>query len=272
MLNPEYTYYTKNILLRYPEDLVDKFIYRGYGISDGLLFSYPVIQGFCIGFILINVGGSNWVLKLSMIFLFVSVFANARSGFVPAAIGLTLLLLKPRILLKQGMLFFLFIFLFAGTIGVFVENNEMLRTSLEWSKSTIDIFSDFLLGENTENVDALLGDMVKWPSSFIEWILGSGENLFNVRGRNTDVGYFIRLNYGGIIYMLSWMVLWIYMFRRLFPINKGIALLIFLSLIYLNYKGDYFVVNPGSRFFFLIYSLIIIDHSLFNNPLKTKLI
>ena len=272
LLNPDYTYYIKTTLLKYPEHLLDKFLYRGYGISDGLLFSYPVIQGFCFAFILVNVGGRNVLYKLSLLLLFVSIMSNARSGFVPIAVSI-LLLLQSRILLFFKYVFaFLFLALiFAGSINTLVENNDMLQAASEWSKTSIDIFADLLSGEKTENVESLLGDMVVWPTG-IEWLVGSGENLFGAEMTPTDIGYFIRLNYGGIFYLILWVILWIVMFFRLYKINRGIALILFISLIFLNYKGDFFVVNPGSRFFFLVYVLIVMDHSLFWNSLNLKTI
>ena len=273
LLNPDYTYYIKTTLLKYPEHLLDKFLYRGYGISDGLLFSYPVIQGFCFAFILVNVGGNNILYKFSLLLLFVSIMSNARSGFVPIAIA-ALLLFRFRFLLffKYAFALSFLLLIFAGTISALIEDNEMLQAASEWSKTSIDIVENLLSGEKTENVDALLGDMVIWPTAINEWLIGSGKNLFGAEMISTDIGYLIRLNYGGIFYLAIWIILWIVMFFRLNKANRGIALIMFISLIYLNYKGDFFVVNPGSRFFFLVYVLIVLDHSLFENSLNSKMV
>ncbi len=271
LLNPEYTYYIKTTLLKYPEHLLDRFLYRGYGISDGLLFSYPVIQGFCFAFVLVNVGGNNILYKSSLILLFASIMANARSGFVPIAITVLLLLrYRGLLLLKYALIFILLLLIFAGSINLLIENNEMLKAASEWAKSSIYILNDLMAGEKTENIDVLLGDMVVYPTTIDEWLVGSGNNLFGNEFSPTDVGYFIRLNYGGICYLSLWIFLCLYMFRRLYRINRGISLILFLSLVYLNYKGDFFVVNPGSRFFFLVYALIIMDQSLFQNSLTQK--
>ena len=273
LLNPEYTYYIKTSLLKYPEHLVDKFLYRGYGISDGLLFSYPVIQGFCFAFILVNVGGKNIWYKFSLLLLFVSIISNARSGFVPIAITV-LLLFRFRFLLlfKYVLAFFLLSLIFAGVMSTLIENNEMLQAATEWSKTSVDIIGDFFSGEKSENVESLLGDMVVWPKTVDEWLVGSGRNLFGDETTPTDIGYFIRLNYGGFFYLILWAILWLFMFFRLHKANRGIALIMFISLIYLNYKGDFFVVNPGSRFFFFFYVLIVLNHSLFCNSLNLNMI
>jgi membrane protein len=273
LINPELTYYIKTILLKYPEHLIDRFLYRGYGISDGLLFSYPVIQGFCFSFILINVGGkSNLFFKTSLLFLFVAVFSNARSGFVSICVAFILMLLydKRSLFLRLLFPFLILLMLLSGTVSVLLEKNEMLNMSLEWAKTSLDIFSDFIKGEESENVSALLNDMIVLPSSIDEWLIGNGKNIFLDACNNSDIGYFIRLKYGGIIYLTVWIFFCIYMFKRLYKLNKGIALILFISLVYLNYKGDFFIVNPGSRFFFLIYSLIVIDSTLFLNSINKK--
>lgn len=272
LINPELTYYIKTFLLKYPENLVNKFLYRGYGISDGLLFSYPVIQGFCFSFILINVGGkSNLFFKVSLLFLFVAVFANARSGFISILVALILMLLyDKRSLFRLILPVLILSILLSGVVSTLLEKNEMLNMSLEWAKTSFDIFSDFINGEESENVEALLNDMVVLPSSIDEWLIGSGKNIFSDAHNNSDIGYFIRLNYGGIVYLIIWILFWIYMSRKLYKQNKAITLILFISLVYLNYKGDFFIVNPGSRFFFLIYSLIVLDSSLFVNSINRK--
>lgn len=272
LINPELTYYVKTYMLKYPENLIDKFLYRGYGISDGLLFSYPVIQGFCFSFILINVGGkSNLFFKISLLFLFVAVFANARSGFVSILVALILMLLYDKRSLFRLILSVLILsMLLSDAVSTLLEKNEMLNMSLEWAKTSLDIFSDFINGEESENVEVLLNDMIVLPSSIDEWLIGSGKNIFSDAHNNSDIGYFIRLNYGGIFYLIMWISFWIYMFRRLYKLNNGIALILFISLVYLNYKGDFFIVNSGSRFFFLIYSLIVMDSSLFVNSINRK--
>lgn len=273
LLNPEYSYYIKTTLLKYPEHLIDKFYYRGYGISDGMLFSYPVIQGFCFAFILVNVGRNNTCYKLSLLFLFVSIMSNARSGFVPIAItALLLFCFRFSLFVKYVLILFFLLLIFAGVISALIEDNVMLQAGADWSKTSIDIVGNLLSGEKTENVEVLLGDMVVWPTAIDEWLIGSGKNLFTAKMNSTDIGYFIRLNYGGIVYLAIWIILWIVMFSRLHKVNRGIALIMFISLIYLNYKGDFFVVNPGSRFFFLIYVLIVLDHSLFENSLNSKIV
>lgn len=263
LLNPEYTYYIKSELLKYPEDLVDKFLFRGYGISDGLLFSYPVIQGFCTALILLGLGVNNSY-YIFLIPLFLSIVANARSGFIPVLIAIIFFLIqRPRTFFKILFLVSLLLIFTFNILSTFIESNKMIEESLNWGMTSFNILGDFFSGKQAENFDSLLGDMVVWPASIDEWLIGSGRFLFGAPVRGTDIGYFIRLNYGGIIYILLWFILCIYMFYRLFPVNKVLTCLLFISLTYLNYKSDFFIVNPASRFFFFIYAICILDQKNF---------
>lgn len=263
ILNPESAFYFKSELLKYPENLVDKLVYRGYGLSDGLLFSYPVIQGFSLSFILLGFYRSK-AYYFFILFLFVSIIVNARSGFVPILVAIMILLFYNfkniiKILIVGGV----FVLLTFDIFSQFLEENEMLKTATEWSMTSFEIIEDFFSGKKTENVDVLLSDMIIWPEDFLTWIIGSGNYLFTGFSKTTDIGYLLRLNYGGVIYILIFIFLWLYMALRLYRINKIMTLLLFLSLLYLNFKGDFFIVNPASRFFFLIYVICVLNHNAF---------
>lgn len=259
LLNPQIAYDIKNNVLKFPENLIDKFIYRGYGISDGLLFSYPVILGFCASFLLLGFYENRFNI-IFILFFFLSILANARSGLVPIFVGLLVLLLfDVKRFIRISFFLGVIVFVFSGLIMVFMSNNVIVDVAFHWGMSTFDILGDFLAGEQGENVEVLLNDMVVWPTAFHEYIVGSGRYLFTGYEVNTDIGYFLRLNYGGILYLLSWLQLLIFMFRRLFSLNKSVTLLLFISLLYLNYKSDFFVVNPASRFFFMVYVLCVLN-------------
>lgn len=265
LLNPQLAYDIKNNILKFPEDLIDKFLYRGYGISDGLLFSYPVILGFCASFLLLGFYKNKFNIVFILL-LFLSILANARSGLVPVFVGsLILLLFDIKRFVKLSSFIAVTVIVFSGVIVAFMSDNVIVDAAFQWGMSTFDILGDFLSGEQSENVEVLLNDMVVWPTTFHEYIVGSGRYLFTGYNVNTDVGYFLRLNYGGVLYLLFWLQLLIFMFRRLFHLNKLVALLLFISLLYLNYKSDFFVVNPASRFFFMVYVLCVLDVKSFSH-------
>lgn len=256
ILNPNIAYDLKINLLRYPEELLNTFIYRGYGLADGLLFSYPVIQGICIGLIILGYwkyGG--WGAFFASIML-IAVFTNARSGFVPILFSLLIVfVLNTRKFLKVGS-FFIIIVLCITVLDDFMEKSEMLSTSFEWSMTTFDIINDFLLGKTSENLEALLGDMLVFPVNLQDWLLGTGNYLFVDGVRTTDIGFLLRLNYGGIFYLSLMLALYFYMFYRICYVDKKIAIYLLFTLLYCNYKSDFFIFNSGVRFVFLLYVLI----------------
>lgn len=263
ILNPHYAFLLKSEILKYPEHLVNTFIYRGYGLSDGLLFSYPVIQGFCLAFILLGFY-KHKIYYFFSIFLLIAIVSNARSGFFPVFVSLFLLLLyNSKRFLKIAISVVALGLLTFSSFEIFLEKNEMLKTSFDWGMTTFDIIGDFFSGKETENFDTLLINMIIWPNSIFSWVIGSGEYLFTGFPKTTDIGYLLRLNFGGIIYLSFFVLLCIYMAKRLYDVNKQMALLLFFSLLYLNFKGDFFIVNPGSRFFLLIYVMCVLDKNVF---------
>lgn len=264
IFHPALMQHIKMAVLKYPENLQLKFLYRGYGISDGLLFSYPVIQGFVIGIILLSCKNISISQKMvTCILCILCIIVNARSGFVPVAIGFLLFIYKNKTESIKIIIIIVLSFMLLGTmLSSLIETNDMLNTAVEWSKTTIDILQDIFSGKRTENVDALTNDMLFSPTTLDEWLIGIGSNVFITKffGKTSDIGYVIRLMYGGIVYLVGWLILMIYMFKRWYKCNKEICLLFFLSLIYLNYKSDFFMGVPASRFFFLIYAWTILDY------------
>ena len=63
----------------------------------------------------------------------------------------------------------------------------MLNAAFKWGMSTFEIVDDFVAGKEVENVNTLLDDMVVWPNSLDEWLIGSGFYIFSDAFRTTDV-------------------------------------------------------------------------------------
>ena len=265
ILNPSVAFHLKTDVLKFPEHLIDRFQFRGYGLSDGLLFSYPVVLGFISGFIIMGLR-SNKIMIIFLPLLLIAIFANARSGLVPILVSIILsLLFNFRHFVKNTGVLILVLVLFGGAITYYINNNEMLQASLEWGFSSFDILGSFLKGEDAENLDVLFTDMQVFPKDIIGWIFGTGKFIFTNNIETTDIGYLLRLNFGGILYSFILLILITYMFIRLFKVNKYIAYLLFISLIYLHFKSDFFIVNTGSRFFFFVYCICILNPSYFKS-------
>lgn len=270
ILNQPIALYLKRELYRYSEQLISSFPHRGYGLSDGLFFAYPIVLGFCMSFILMGIySRQNWSILFLIPMLF-AVFMNARSGIVPVFVGLILSLFFCFKSLWKKILVLVISFGFCASIlFTFIKKNEMVQTALEWGMTSFSIVYDFLSGKPAENFDVLLGDMLIFPTNGLDWIFGSGEFLFDTKGRSTDIGFLLRLNFGGILYSLILFSLLFYMILRLRARNKLVCYLLFISFIYCHFKGDFLIVHPGSRFFFLIYVLCVLKKTNFRTNILT---
>lgn len=266
LMNPSWADVMKTQILIIPDKLIRFASYRCFGFSDGLTYAFPIVQGFCAGFIICGMIKSNVIYSLGLIPILISILVNARTGIIPILIALVLVMVysSPRKVAKIIMIFFcvlLLVMLFYNP-----KSDNQLIQSVEWGISFFHVMGAFFSGEDTETMDALAGTMVIFPHSLFAWLLGEGESIFLTTFKDyghSDIGYCIRIVYGGIFYMLLWVSLCILMFKRLFKINKEMALLLFVSLLYLNWKGDFFSLNPGSRFFFFVYAYCIMDNNVF---------
>jgi hypothetical protein len=264
ILNPDLALNIKLYWLKSQEELIERFYYRGYGFSDGLFFAYPVVLGFCAGMIVMGII-KNKTVTICLFPLLIAIFANARSGLIPVFVSIILLLIFNFKYFVNNTLFSFFILsLLSGAMLAFINGNELLNTSFEWGLSFFDIMIEFFLkGEKEENLSALLGEMLVFPKNELEWLWGSGEFIFTDHKYTTDIGYLLRLNFGGILYSLLFYALLFYMLLRLSRINKYMTCFLFISLIYCHYKSDFFIVNPSSRFLFFVYTVSILNHNRF---------
>jgi hypothetical protein len=267
ILNPQMAYYLKSELLKYDRTVLDRFRYRGYGFSDGLFFAYPVVIGFSAGFIVLGMYNKKHYPILFLIPMITAIFSNARSGLVPIFAGFFLAIFYnfKSLIKKIGIIFviILFFILFSGIFSAFLEKNEIFRVSIDWGTSSFKIIADLFLGKKTENFEILFGEMLVFPENASDLLFGSGLFLFKDVPNNTDIGYLLRLNFGGIVYSIILFGLLLYMFFRLRKINKIVCYYLFLSLLYCHLKSDFFIVNPSSRFFFLVYIICIINRNCF---------
>ncbi len=264
LLNPAWADIMKNQILRIPELLTTNFSFRGFGFSDGLTFAYPVVQGFCAGFVICGFIRRKPFFYLGLIPIIISVFVNARSGIIPIGVALAILVFKSPLSKTIKTIIPIVIVLFLMFFFYKPNSNSQLSESVEWGLSFFQIMGDFFSGEDAENMDALslTGTMVQFPHSISACLIGEGVSIFEEGYQdynNSDIGFCIRSVYGGYIYMFLWILLWIKMFRRLAKVHYNMALILFISLIYLNWKSDFFIVTASCRFFFFIYVCCIMS-------------
>lgn len=259
---PELGLYFKYDLQKYDQYLWRYQEHRGFGIADELLFSYAIVQGIILIIILQT---SKSILLNIFCFLLISfsIILNARIGLI-VFVFLPFVLLSRKSWLKfiiGSALFFIVI----NLTDLYTLIEENIRDPLEFASSFFIQSGNFLSGStNTEanTFDTLFGRMVVLPETWYELLFGSGRNIFMNTTKSTDVGYFLMLNFGGLIYMSIFTLFACYLFYRLIKSNTYyplISYLIIFVFIISNIKGLFFAPKPGMKLIMLLYVWFILS-------------
>lgn len=239
--------------------------YRAYGISENLTFTYSYVLGFFGGYTLF-VLRKNFLLTIPFFLFLLSVMLNARIGFFAILLCLFYLVfylkdIKPIFISGIAGLAIILILSF-----YFSDIIELLTLNKDWVLEFFYEISDFVFGTNfsmtaSGTVNTLTTNFIILPDNFFQWILGRGESLFLKHGMNSDIGFILQLNYGGLIYLILLMSLMTVLFYRLYQ-NLGLGhwffIFFFFSFFILNTKGFIFAATPGGRLFFLFYLYFIL--------------
>lgn len=254
--------FVRNDLLLISDNYLSTALFRGFGISDALTSSYGFIQGFSFALSLLYVSKNKWLIFFYPMFL-ISIIFNARTGFIIAVFGMIIYLLFNRkiktIFLLIGLIGFVFL-----TIQYFLLNSDVAQGSILFALDFFQQLSDVSEGGglSSSRTMNILGDMVVLPQNLGEWILGLGESLFrHPTLSNSDIGFIIQLNYGGLSYCVIWITLFIYMYRRLKAnaVSNLYPILFFMFVVISNFKGNLLWNADGLRFMMLLYYTLIIN-------------
>jgi hypothetical protein len=261
--------------LKYDEELMRYQMHRGFGLTDELLFSFSAVQGIIL-LLVLYFFGFNFITAILATLLVFSISVNGR-------IGLIFMFFIPLLLLRSKkeityLLIFVLICLLAITIfdgldssAAFVQARSFWDEIGSFMSSTDGHSAD---GQNT--ISTLLGDMLVFPDTTAGFIFGVGENIFLSESKNSDVGYVILINYGGIILLLLTLgFIFVCILRAISSKKYGfIYFIIIFTFLLFNFKGLFFAPKPGMRFFIIVYLFLIFgintkfDTSLMLNPKK----
>lgn len=233
-------------------------INRIYGLSEGLTYSMPVVQGFmaCVAFV--------FALKISLRYLFyipallISAAINARTGLIVFAIGLSIIILinakwKERYnYIKLIGSLFLLLQIIPIMLG-FIELGSEVTS--DWIKIAYNETISLLQG-NKEGYYSDVNTMFFLPE-MNEILYGSGKEFFGGRyNRASDIGYVNDLFLGGIIYSLI-----LYASFILYSLSgriknswehETIIWIIIGILLAVNIKGSAFRANNFTNLFILL--------------------
>ena len=239
-------------------DTLEEMEYRGFGISEALTSSYSYIQGLIIVFGTIYLNENKWFI-LAYPFIFISVILNARTGIILIIIGLLVYFITSRKLKSFISVGVLMIVLFLSFNQIINKTNFIDENYFQLAETLVDEVSDMESERNlrgSATMDALLGQMIVFPDTFEEWIIGRGYSIFGT-GKNitSDVGFILQLNYGGIIYLslLFFLIVIIIKRMRFYHIDNWFVLLFFVTFLICNFKGEMLPNTGIFRFLMILY-------------------
>ena len=255
---PSVDYFVRN-QLQITTDFLQENIFRGFGLSSELTYSYGIIQGVLLSIGMISFKENKWFVFF-MPFVFLSILLNARTGmlipiFTFACIIIRMRKVKDVIPLLMIIALFLLI---AQNAELFIQNDE----SLSFLSSFFAQLSDVLWG--TSNADyntaeTLLTKMKILPDTTLQWFFGRGISLFLASNNNTDVGYYLQLNYGGMIYMLILFMLVYCIVAKIYVFKKYRLLwfILVFTILICNLKGNFIPLSGGFRLISLIVIYVV---------------
>ena len=264
LITPAFYDFYKSLIIEDKSIVYNIRIFRGYGISENLTFTYSYLLGSIAGYTLLIFNNKKYYIFF-IPFLIMGVLFNARIGLLPIFFFL-LILFSSKNILKN-------LFIFGGfsliTVSVFplLGLSKYFEKNGDWILSFFLDMSNIFSSEKTYNagssLDVLINDFIVIPENIIELIFGRGINLFttSVNGQFSDIGYITQLNYGGGVFLILLLLLLYINIRRLkffFTGKYWFVLFFTFSILILNFKGSAFVSTPGSRFLYTLYIYMIV--------------
>ena len=274
ILNPAMNDFVRNSLLIAERELdADFMLFRSFGISESLLFTYPISLGIA-SCLCLEYAKKKSLYYLLLPFLLIAVMFNARIGFVPVFVYL-----GYRIIMARD---FSFIFRFAGLllIGFLILDYsgilEEYEATVTWLMDGFTEITNLLSGKEGDkkgNVD-VLSNMIIFPESIGGIIFGTGKDVYLLSSvGHSDIGYILQLYYGGIVYVV---LLFLFIFsvyrklRRNNIQNKWFSYVFLITIFLCNVKGYFITTNSGMRTLMLLSFIFLLNGEINSNYLESE--
>lgn len=263
ILSPGTNEFVRNSLLIPERELdADFFAFRSFGVSESLLFTYPVSLGVA-SCLCLEYAKKKSLYYLLLPFLLIAIMFNARIGFVPV-----LVYLGYRIIMARD---FSFIFRFAGLLligflildysGILDEYEATVTWLMDGFTEVVNLLSG-KEGDKKGNVD-VLSNMIIFPKSISGIIFGTGKDIYLLSSvGHSDIGYILQIYYGGVVYVILLFSFIFSVYRKLKRNNiqnKWFNYVFLGTVLLCNVKGYFITTNSGMRtlmllaFVFLLY-------------------
>ncbi|MCE2615608.1 MAG: hypothetical protein ACTTKN_04545 [Phocaeicola sp.] len=250
--------------------LSNEFRYRGFGLSENLSFTYPYVLSIIGGYVIIKRLNIVTIFLLPMIFI--AIIFNARIGFIPIIGALLYIVVKNITNIKKIIILCFFVIGITALVP-FISNSDSVFNN-SWGLSFFTEINDGLQGKSSHTLDILLGEMIIIPDdNIISLLFGTGKSIYTEARNNSDIGYILQLNYGGVFLLTLILCYMLYTSRRFYKIfhfKHWFTFIYIISIFVLNFKGFYFASTPGFRFMSLLYIFYIVNYKkqLINSKIK----
>ena len=243
---------------------------RSYGFASGLLFPYPIGQGF-IGVLCLEMLSKNKKYIFPFFLILISIITNARIGLLPIILYLSYSVLKFNLKTIAYLFLFVVTFIISNRLGIFAA----YQTLIDWNLSMFyEISNSFFgtnlgkYGNNYTYLNFIIDHFLIFPNDTLGWILGEHREVFLDPIKNSDMGYINDLIYGGLILVLFILLFFLRIYTRLMRIgDKESSLVAFLILgtyLLANFKGEFFRPSSGIRVLILVFVYLIYNHAYHN--------
>lgn len=250
IINPTLDSYIREVLVMNNEYLVTH-LYRGFGLSNSLTYAYGISLGIILATGIYYINDNKWFIFM-IPFVFISIILNARTGIIIAAAGFaSYFLIKRKVssYIVGSIVLIALIF----SLSKILSSSYLSEGSLVFLEDFEDAITGYAKGEDAGSISVLRSQW-QWPSDLSGWLVGRGINIFYDSSRgHSDIGYFIQLNYGGLVYIALLLCL-VYRVAKFFFENKKsfFGLFFILTFIIANYKGQFLLASGCFRLYILI--------------------
>lgn len=258
---PSFDSYVRNELIQYDEEhYLYENLRRGYGIATALTSHYGYIQGTVIAICPFFLKENKWFIFF-IPFIILSILVNARTGILIAMWGIMVhsYISSKKVALPLVILVFILYYYLEDVMMALNFNSETIAWILDFNDQVEDISTGDLGGDVASR---MLGDMVVWPSNFVEWLMGKGVILYrnSMSTEHTDIGWFIQLNYGGLFYLFILYPTFVIMAKRLIRYNlKNFMIILAGAILIVNTKSSIFPSTGELALLMLLYFILILD-------------
>ena len=234
--------------------------FRSFGLSESLNFTYAYVLSVIGAYLICS--KIRWYTPILLVMIFVTIIFNARIAFIPLIVAVFyFIFIKTK---SPKTVFYTFggLTLIGGIALIGLKLFPQLNNS--WGLSFFqDLLSFFNGTDENSTLSRLTGDMWIVPDTFWTLVFGTGESLFFSTTNNSDVGYILQLNYGGLL-LLGLILLYfgyisVRIYKALGP-RHWFTIIFVISVFLLNFKGFYLSAIPGPRFltFMYVYYILLV--------------